>query len=204
MKRAEGSTQVASFTLRRLLLLLEKIPPLALLGRNDKRFLCWLVQIQMYNVYGGRLPPLHCVVPFTHTGYIRNVAGLASPYGRGGRAQLGRRGPTLMISIDVIIIKTPQDPLSLGCAEPALPEGEPRVPFRYVLPLRPLFLQCRTPYRASSTAYGGPPSPKGKVLRGTVQPHGLYSLCFMAMDHRRYIAWYRSTARVVVGTWRAG
>ena len=31
-------------------------------------------------------------------------------------------------------------------------------------PLRPLFLQCGTPYRASSTAYGGPPSPKGKVL----------------------------------------
>ena len=45
-----------------------------------------------------------------------------------------------------------------------------------VVPLRPLFLQCRTPYRASSTAYGGPPSPKGKVLRNTIHPHGLYSL----------------------------
>ena len=33
-----------------------------------------------------------------------------------------------------------------------------------VIPLRPLFLQCTTPYCASSTAYGGPPSPKGKVL----------------------------------------
>ena len=33
-----------------------------------------------------------------------------------------------------------------------------------VVPLRPLFLQCTTPYRASSTAYGGPPSPKGKVM----------------------------------------
>ena len=37
--------------------------------------------------------------------------------------------------------------------------------FRWkVLPLRLLFLQCGTWYRASSTAYGGPPSPKGKVL----------------------------------------
>ena len=36
--------------------------------------------------------------------------------------------------------------------------------FRCVLPLRPLFLECGTPYRASSTAYGGPPSPKGKVM----------------------------------------
>ena len=38
----------------------------------------------------------------------------------------------------------------------ALPRGEPRSAFRYVFPLRLLFLQ--------STAYGGPPSPKGKVL----------------------------------------
>ena len=56
-----------------------------------------------------------------------------------------------------------------------------------VVPLRPLFLQSRTPYRASSTAYGGPPSPKGKVLRGSVQPHSLYSSRCLAMNHRRYI-----------------
>ena len=56
----------------------------------------------------------------------------------------------------------------------ALPKGEPRSPFRYVFPLRLLFLQWKTLYRASSTAYGGPPSPKGKVLRGSVHPHGLY------------------------------
>ena len=37
--------------------------------------------------------------------------------------------------------------------------------FRWeVLPLRLLFLQCGAWYRASSTAYGGSPSPKGKVL----------------------------------------
>ena len=41
----------------------------------------------------------------------------------------------------------------------------PPLRFRWwVLPLRPLFLQCGTWYCASSTAYGGPPSPKGKVL----------------------------------------
>ena len=57
----------------------------------------------------------------------------------------------------------------------ALPKGEPRSPFRYVFPLRLLFLQCGTPYRASSTAYGGPPSPKGKVLRDSIQPHRVYS-----------------------------
>ena len=34
----------------------------------------------------------------------------------------------------------------------------------YATPLRLLFLQCGTWYRASSTAYGGPPSPKGKVM----------------------------------------
>ena len=39
--------------------------------------------------------------------------------------------------------------------------------------------------------------------RGTVQPHGLYLQRFMAMNHRRYIAWFRSTARVVFATWRA-
>ena len=33
----------------------------------------------------------------------------------------------------------------------------------------------------------------------TVQPHGLYLQRFMAMNHRRYIAWYRSTAWVIFG-----
>ena len=32
---------------------------------------------------------------------------------------------------------------------------------------------------------------------------GLYLQRFMAMDHRRYIAWYHSTTRVVFETWRA-
>ena len=33
--------------------------------------------------------------------------------------------------------------------------------------------------------------------------HRLYTLRIMAMNHRRYIAWYHSTAQVIVGTWRA-
>ena len=66
----------------------------------------------------------------------------------------------------------------------------------------------------------------GMTYRGVVPfcPHGLYSeRCMVvlraanqnlliaggnhtlipSMDHRRYIAWYRSTAQVVFGTWRA-
>ena len=37
----------------------------------------------------------------------------------------------------------------------------------------------------------------------SIQPHGLYSGRCMAMNHRRYIAWYRSTAQVIIATWRA-
>ena len=99
----------------------------------------------------------------------------------------------------------------------------------YATPLRLLFLQCGTWYRASSTAYGGPPSPKGKVMGvipfnhtsyirnvaggrlpplqtrwwGTVHPHRLYSKRCLAMNHRRYIAWFHSTAQVLFETSRA-
>ena len=38
---------------------------------------------------------------------------------------------------------------------------------------------------------------------GSVRPHRFYSLRCMAMNHRRYIAWYHSTAQVVFETWRA-
>ena len=31
-------------------------------------------------------------------------------------------------------------------------------------------------------------------------PHGFYLQRYMAMNHRRYIVWYRSTARVIFGT----
>ena len=51
---------------------------------------------------------------------------LPLPLGEVAERKRGRRGSTLMVSMDVIIQKTPHGPLSLGCAEPALPEGEPR------------------------------------------------------------------------------
>ena len=38
---------------------------------------------------------------------------------------------------------------------------------------------------------------------GSIHPHGLYSSRCLAMNHRRYIAWYRSSAQVVFETWRA-
>ena len=60
---------------------------------------------------------------------------------------------------------------SSGCPQELYSERPPErhigrsLRFRWkVLPLRPLFLQCRAWYRASSTVYGGPPSPKGKVM----------------------------------------
>ena len=87
---------------------------------------------------GDESSPLHCVIPFIHTGYIRNVAGrLAAPT---GVIPFNHTGCIRDVAGGMV----------------AAPTG--------VLPLRPLFLQCGTPYRASSTAYGGPPSPKGKVL----------------------------------------
>ena len=74
-----------------------------------------------------------------------------------------------------------------------------------VVPLRLLFLQCGTWYRASSTAYGGPPSPKGKVLRDTIQPHGLYSERSrngtQAVPYGFAGRWILSTTQVVFGTW---
>ena len=53
-----------------------------------------------------------------------------------------------------VVIATPRN------GTQAVPYGETRD----VSPLRPLFLQCGTWYCPSSTAYGGPPSPAGKVL----------------------------------------
>ena len=47
------------------------------------------------------------------------------------------------------------------------------------------------------------PFPTVSLVGGTVHPHRLYSLRCMAMNHRRYIAWFHSTAQVVFDTWRA-
>ena len=51
------------------------------------------------------------------------------------------------------------------------PSGAEGRTFWGVVPLRLLFLQWKMPYRASSTAYGGPPSPKGKVLALSLGPY---------------------------------
>ena len=57
------------------------------------------------------------------------------------------------------------------------------------------------PYRLYSERGGRQiAAPTVSLVGDTVQPHGLYSECGMAMNHRRYIAWYHSTARVVFGT----
>ena len=119
--------------------------------------------------------------------------------------------------MDVIRQKKRHKALSVSAAPSQLSQRESQgCFFDLFLPLRPLFLQCGTWYRTSSTAYGGPPSPKGKVLGvvpfnrtdsirsapgtahrpsptvslegGTVRPHGLYSERCLAMNHRRYIA----------------
>ena len=46
-------------------------------------------------------------------------------------------------------------------------------------------------------------APTVSLVGGSSQPHRLYLRRFMAMNHRRYIAWYHSTAQVIFGTWRA-
>ena len=48
------------------------------------------------------------------------------------------------------------------------------------------------------------PFPEGEGYgRNTIQPHRLYSLRALAMNHRRYIAWFHSTAQVLFETSRA-
>ena len=59
------------------------------------------------------------------------------------------------------------------------------------------------PRPSSGSPSGEPASPEGSsctvLLGGTIQPHRLYSKRGLAMNHRRYIAWFHSTARVVSG-----
>ena len=46
-------------------------------------------------------------------------------------------------------------------------------------------------------------APTDTPVGDTIHPHKLYSLRCLAMNHRRYIAWFHSTTRVVFETWRA-
>ena len=46
-------------------------------------------------------------------------------------------------------------------------------------------------------------APTGTSVSGTIHPHGLYMQRSLAMNHRRYIAWYHSSTQVIFETWRA-
>ena len=46
-------------------------------------------------------------------------------------------------------------------------------------------------------------APTDTPVGGTIHLHGLYSLRCMAMNHRRYIAWFHSSGQVIFATWRA-
>ena len=63
------------------------------------------------------------------------------------------------------------------------------------------------PLPSSGSPLGEPASPEGSfctvLLGGIIQPYGLYTLRFMAMNHRRYIAWFHSSIQVIFGTYRA-
>ena len=60
-------------------MLLEKIPPLALLGRNDMSGGGSVLSAQLVfeTWHGDESSPLHCVVPFIRTGYNRSAPGTA-------------------------------------------------------------------------------------------------------------------------------
>ena len=47
------------------------------------------------------------------------------------------------------------------------------------------------------------PFPTVSLVGVTVHPHRLYLKRCLAMNHRRYIAWFHSSVRVIFGTWRA-
>ena len=70
---------------------------------------------------------------------------------------------------------------------------------------RSLGMTCREavfcPHRLYSKRGGRQiAAPTCTSVSGSVQPHRFYSERCMAMNHRRYIAWFHSTARVVFGT----
>ena len=58
-------------------------------------------------------------------------------------------------------------------------------------------LFTRTGYIATFPGTARRPFPTVSLVGGFFQPHGLYSLRCLAMNHRRYIAWFRSSTRVL-------
>ena len=113
------------------------------------------------------IPPLRfAAVGMTKWGDVFGIIGNSSVLS-GAERHIGRslrfRWEVLPLRLLFLQCGTPLGPLSLGCAETALPKGEPRGSFRYVFPLRPLFLQCGTLYRIPSSVSpsGEPASPEG-------------------------------------------
>ena len=100
-------------------------------------------------------------VPFNCTGYIRNVASPGSGLAGGRLPPLHSAIPLRPLFLQCFTLLC--NPLRLGCAEPALPEGEPRGGAWYRSTARVIFGAWRA---ASSRPYG----------RGTIHPHRVYSL----------------------------
>ena len=150
------------------------------------------VQVLFATLHGDESSPLHCVIPFNHTSYIRYAPRTAHrpfptvslkrfvPFVIPTAASAEWRNPPRWImNHHKIKSATWEDSstrfrsLGMTCRRVVLvcPHrlyskrgGRLIAAPTYATPLRPLFLQSRTPYRASSTAYGGSPSPKGEGL----------------------------------------
>ena len=65
---------------------------------------------------------------------------------------------------------------------------------------RGVVLFVRTGYNCNVSGTAHRPFPTFSLVGGFFHPHGLYSLRCLAMDHRRYIAWYHSSTRVIFET----
>ena len=64
-------------------------------------------------------------------------------------------------------------------------------------------LRILTGYICNAPGTAHRPFPTVSLAGRTVQPHGLFSPRCLAMNHRRYIAWFHSTKQVESATWRA-
>ena len=62
---------------------------------------------------------------------------------------------------------------------------------------RGTFLCYRKQFRPFGCGTARRPFPTFSLVGGFFHPHRLYLLCCLAMDHRRYIAWFRSSTRVL-------
>ena len=120
---------------------------------------------------------------------------------RGSKASRGIFPSSKFYLVLVLCLTWWIPPLRLRCGRNDIMGGT-------FLRIRPLLVQCLTlPCGPHQARLGEPASPKGSsctvLLGGIIQPHMLYSKRCLAMNHRRYIAWYHSTKQVIFETWRA-